>query len=121
MFARLWWHSLLGGKFGEARWSVRCGDCGSGEIIVGLADTYAVTPADAALPSWRVVGEALRLAPTCIGGNPRTHLGNNVVFIAFLLEGVAWYAAHQSAKSVAGILRRASGCGTSSFSSIRPS
>lgn len=36
------------------------------------------------------------------GGNPR----RSIVVVAFLLEGAAWYAAFQSARSVVGILRR---------------
>jgi hypothetical protein len=41
------------------------------------------------------------------GGNPRTTPGSSGVVVAPLLEGVAWYAELQSARSVVGIIRRA--------------
>jgi hypothetical protein len=48
---KLWWHTLVGGEFGEAQWSVWARLRGLEEIYVGLADTDAVTPVSATLPS----------------------------------------------------------------------
>jgi hypothetical protein len=52
-------------------------------------------------------GVPLSHASSHTGGNPRICPGSNVVIVASLLEGVAWYAAFRSARSVVGILRRA--------------
>jgi hypothetical protein len=52
MAARPWWRVLVGDMFGGARRIVRgCGFLGTGEILVGLADTDAATPAGAVIPS----------------------------------------------------------------------
>jgi hypothetical protein len=80
---------------------------GSGEIPVGLFGTDAVTPMGATIPSCRASGVPL-FHPLGIPGpgNPRTCPGNNVV-VVFLLEGVAWYVALRSARSVVGLLHKA--------------
>jgi hypothetical protein len=78
---------------------------GSGEIHVGLFGTDAVTPAGATIPSCRASGVPL-FHPFAYRGNPRICPGNNVV-VVLLLEGVAWYVALRSARSVVGLLRRA--------------
>ena len=54
------------------------------------------------------------------GGNPRTSPGSNSVVVVFLLGGVAWYAAIQSARVVVRLCRRErSGCESLLFSLIR--
>jgi hypothetical protein len=56
-------------------------------------------------------------------GNPRTCLGNNIVIVPFLAGGVVWYVAHQSGKSMVGILSTVQQLRDTFvlFSSIRPS
>jgi hypothetical protein len=44
--------------------------------------------------------------PSAYRGKPQDQFGSRVIIIASFLEGVAWYAELQSAKSVVGILRR---------------
>ena len=45
--------------------------------------------------------------------------GSSVVVVAFLLEGVAWYAAFRGARNVVEFSSGRSGCESSSFSLIR--
>ena len=71
----------------------------SGEILVGLTDTDAVMPIGAIVPSLRVLD-----IPSRTRGNPVTSPGS-VVVVVFLLEGVAWYAAFRSARSMVRIFR----------------
>ena len=53
-------------------------------------------------------------------GNPRTSPGSSVAVVAFLLQGVVWYAVIWSARIVLGIRRRGHiSCESLSFSLIR--
>ena len=87
-----------------------------GEIHVGLLGSDAVTLAGAAFPSGRASGVPPPHYPSRTGGNPRISPGSSVVIAALLFEGVAWYAACRSARSVVEISGERSGCRTSSFS-----
>ena len=83
------------------------GVLGLGEIPVGSSDFAVVTPTCAAIPSQRASGVPSSLFPPRARGNLRTCPGNSVVVVAFDPEGVAWYAALQSAWYVVGRFRRA--------------
>lgn len=56
----------------------------------------AVTPTGATIPFWRVSVVFIPILPPRAGGNPRTRPSSSVGGVAFLLEGVAWYAEDQS-------------------------
>jgi hypothetical protein len=78
-----------------------------GEIHVGFADTVAMTPEGAALPSWRVSVVPPAQSPPCTGGNPRISPDSSGVIVVLLVEGVVWYAVVRSARSVVGLFREA--------------
>jgi hypothetical protein len=92
--ARWWAASLVEHDRASGAWI-----WGSGEIVVDRRHP----------PFLKDVGRTPSPCPFAYRGNPRTCLSSSIVIITFLLEGVAWYAAHQSAKNVVGILRRALG------------
>jgi hypothetical protein len=66
------------------------------------------------LPEGRVVKPS-SLASVHIRGNPRIRPGSSIVVVASVPEGVAWYVALQSARSMVEIFGGRSGCETSSF------
>jgi hypothetical protein len=81
---------LVDGKFGGTFWIVRDWFFGGWEkSLLAWPDTDAVTPAGAAIPSWRASGSPLPHSLPCIERNLRIRPGNSVVIVAFLSEGVA--------------------------------
>ena len=62
------------------------GRWGSGEILVGLADTDAAAPEGVVGPSWRASGPPFLASHRVLGET----LGSSVVVVASLLGGVAW-------------------------------
>lgn len=119
--AQPWWRMLVGGVFGGARWIV----WSRGWLVVRRNPCRLVRHRRGDVCGHRrafLKGVGLAPSPAILyipGGNPRTCPDNSVVGVAVLLEGVTWYAAVRSARSVVEFSGGRSGCGSSSFSLIR--
>ena len=100
-----WLCMLVGGMLGGADGLSGMWVSGEEKSMSAMSDTGAVMLAGAA-----VLLEGRRVypshSPPCTERNPRISPRSSVVIVAFLLEGVAWYAASRRHKRVMGMLRR---------------